>query len=206
MTGKSFWSFLFNPKIWRGFPTNRPQRSSSADPQSFRKHWTQGKGKRTSQRCTRRREHCRAPENKEHHPRRGKRRTEREQRAHAHAESSSHLDGVATAESRIMITSGDPQPPKRMDATEFSEEYGAPRKVQKVKRSIASPADILRRASRVPSPRTSVELKDKFLSHCSQISAGNHTQIIGDPIGAVEVKVLTSQTHTYKLCRVWYVT
>ena len=27
-------------------------------------------------------------------------------------------------------------------------------------------------------------------------------QIIGDPIGAVEVKVLPSQTHTYKLCRV----
>ena len=24
-------------------------------------------------------------------------------------------------------------------------------------------------------------------------------QIIGDPIGAVEVKVLTSQTHTFKL-------
>ena len=31
-------------------------------------------------------------------------------------------------------------------------------------------------------------------------------QIIGDPIGAVEVKVLTSQTHTYKLGRMWYVT
>ena len=30
-------------------------------------------------------------------------------------------------------------------------------------------------------------------------------QIMGDPIGAVEVKVLTSQTHTYKLGRVWYV-
>ena len=118
------------------------------------------------------------------------------------AESSSHSDGVATAESRIMITSGDPQSSKRMDATEFSEEHGPPRKVHKVKRSIASPADILRRASRVPSPRTSAELKDKFLSHCSQISAGAHTQIIGDPIGAVEVKVLTSQTHTYKLCRV----
>ena len=26
-------------------------------------------------------------------------------------------------------------------------------------------------------------------------------QIIGDLIGVVEVKVLTSQTHTYKLCR-----
>ena len=31
-------------------------------------------------------------------------------------------------------------------------------------------------------------------------------QIIGDPIGAVEVKVLTSQIHTYELGRVWYVT
>ena len=46
-------------------------------------------------------------------------------------------------------------------------------------------------------------LYNKFLSHCSQISAGDHMQIIGDPIGAVEVKVLTSQTPTYKLCRVW---
>ena len=27
-------------------------------------------------------------------------------------------------------------------------------------------------------------------------------QIIGDQIGAVEIKVLTTQTHTYKLCRV----
>ena len=53
-----------------------------------------------------------------------------------------------------------------------------------------------RRSSRVPAPRTSAEPKDKFLSHCSQISAGDHMQIIGDPIGAVEVKVLTSQTHT----------
>ena len=31
-------------------------------------------------------------------------------------------------------------------------------------------------------------------------------QIVGDPIGAVEVKVLTGQTHTYKLGRVRYVT
>ena len=31
-------------------------------------------------------------------------------------------------------------------------------------------------------------------------------QIIGDPIGAVEVKMLTSQTHTYKLGRVRYTT
>ena len=71
--------------------------------------------------------------------------------------------------------------------------------------SLASHADVLRGSSRVPAPRTSAELKDKFLSHCSQISAGDHMQIIGDPIGAVEVKVLTSQTHTHKLCRVWYV-
>ena len=37
----------------------------------------------------------------------------------------------------MMITSGDPQPccSKRMDATEFSEEHGPPRKVQKGKRS-----------------------------------------------------------------------
>ena len=33
--------------------------------------------KRTSQRCTRRRKHFRGPENKEHQPRRGKRRTKR---------------------------------------------------------------------------------------------------------------------------------
>ena len=68
--------------------------------------------------------------------------------------------------------------------------------------TVASHADVLRGSSRVPAPRTSAELKDKFLSYCSQISAGDHMQIIGDPIGAVEVKVLTSQTHTYKLGRV----
>ena len=61
---------------------------------------------------------------------------------------------------------------------------------------LASHADVLRVSL------TSAESKDKFLSHCSQISAGNHIQIMGDPIGAVEVKVLTSQTHTYKLDRV----
>ena len=61
---------------------------------------------------------------------------------------------------------------------------------------LASLADVLRGSSRVPAPRTSAELKDKFLSRCSQISAVDHMQIIGDPIGAVEVKVLTSQTHT----------
>ena len=58
------------------------------------------------------------------------------------------------------------------------------------------------RSSRVPAPRTSAEPTDKFLSDSSQILAGDHLQIIGDPIGAVEVKVLTSQTHTYRLCRV----
>ena len=31
-------------------------------------------------------------------------------------------------------------------------------------------------------------------------------QIIGDPIGAVEVTMLPSQTHTYKLGRVLYAT
>ena len=67
---------------------------------------------------------------------------------------------------------------------------------------LASHADVLRGSSRVPAPPTSAELKDKFLSHCSQISAGDHIQIIRDPIGAVEVKVLTSQTHTYMLRRV----
>ena len=51
--------------------------------------------------------------------------------------------------------------------------------------SLASHADILRGSSHVPAPRTSAELKDKFVSHCSQISAGDHMQIIGDPIGAV---------------------
>ena len=52
-----------------------------------------------------------------------------------------------------------------------------------------------------------LNLKDKFLFHCSQnlMSAGDHMQIIGDPVSAVDVKVLTSQTLTYKLCRVCYV-
>ena len=65
--------------------------------------------------------------------------------------------------------------------------------------TLASHADVLRRSSRVPALLTSAEPKDKFLSHCSQILAENHMQIFGDPIGAVEVKVLTSQTHTHKL-------
>ena len=52
---------------------------------------------------------------------------------------------------------------------------------------LASHADVLRGSSCVPAPRTSAELKDKFLSYCSQISAGDHMQIIGDPIGAVDL-------------------
>ena len=56
--------------------------------------------------------------------------------------------------------------------------------------------------SRVPARLTSAEPKDKFLSHCLQISAEDHMQIIRDPISAVEVKVLTSQTHMCKLSRV----
>ena len=53
-------------------------------------------------------------------------------------------------------------------------------------RQIASHADVLRCPSRVPASRTSAEPKDKFLSHCSQVSAGDHMQIIGEPIDAVE--------------------
>ena len=51
----------------------------------------------------------------------------------------------------------------------------------------------------------SAEAKDKFLSHCSQISAGDRMQIIRDLSDDIEVKVLTSQTHTYQLGRVSYV-
>ena len=64
-------------------------------------------------------------------------------------------------------------------------------------RYLASHADVLRGSLRVAAPLMSAEPKDKFRSHCSQISAGDHMQIIGDPIGAVEVKVLTRQTHVY---------
>ena len=60
--------------------------------------------------------------------------------------------------------------------------------------ALASHADVLRGSSRVSASQTSAEPKDKFLSLCSQISDGDHIQIIGDPIGAVEVKVLTN-TH-----------
>ena len=65
---------------------------------------------------------------------------------------------------------------------------------------IASHADVLRGLSQVPVPRTSAETEDKFLSHCLQISAGDHMQIIGDPIGAVEVKSV-DKPNTY-VCRV----
>ena len=65
---------------------------------------------------------------------------------------------------------------------------------------IASRADVLRGSSSVPAPRTSAEPKHKFFSHSSQMSAGDHMQqIIGDPTGTVDVKVLTSKTHTYRL-------
>ena len=69
----------------------------------------------------------------------------------------------------------------------------------KLEKKVASPADILRRASRVSSPQTSAELKDKFLSHCSQISTGDHMQIIKDPIGAVEVSVDKPNTYVQAL-------
>ena len=56
---------------------------------------------------------------------------------------------------------------------------------------VVSHADVLRGSSRRVKrrrngscPRTSAELKVKFLSHCSQITAGDLMQIIGDPIGA----------------------
>ena len=54
---------------------------------------------------------------------------------------------------------------------------------------LSSQVDVLRGSSRFPPPRTSA---GKFLSHCSQIFAGAHVQIIGELIGAVEVKVLTT--------------
>ena len=44
---------------------------------------------------------------------------------------------------------------------------------------LASLADLFRGSSRVPAPQTSAQPKDKFLSHCSQISPGDHMQIIG---------------------------
>ena len=72
----------------------------------------------------------------------------------------------------------------------------------RVRHSIASHVDVLRGSSRVPAPLTSAEPRNTFLSYCSQISAGDHMKIIRDPIGAVQVEVLTSQTHTYKLGRV----
>ena len=68
--------------------------------------------------------------------------------------------------------------------------------------TVASHADILRGSSCVPAPLMSAEPKDKFLSHCLQISAGDHMQIIRDPISPVELKVLTNETHMPKLGRV----
>ena len=69
---------------------------------------------------------------------------------------------------------------------------------------IASHADVLWGSSHVPAPPTSAEPKTikKFLFHCSQTSAGDHMQINGDLIGAVEVKVSRIETHTCKLGRV----
>ena len=61
-------------------------------------------------------------------------------------------------------------------------------------RGIASYADVLRGLSRVSPHECLLKQVVKFLSHCSQISAGTHVQIMGEPIGAVEVKMLTSQT------------
>ena len=59
---------------------------------------------------------------------------------------------------------------------------------------IASHTEVLRGLSRVPAPRMSAEMSSKFPpSPCSQISAGAHTQIIGEPISTDEVKVLTGQ-------------
>ena len=46
------------------------------------------------------------------------------------------------------------------------------------------------RSSRFPAPRTSAV---KFVSHCSQLFAGAHVQIIWELIGTVEVKVLTTR-------------
>ena len=54
--------------------------------------------------------------------------------------------------------------------------------MRRLRHMLASHADVLRGSSRVPAPRTSAELKDKFLFHCSQISAGDHMQIIGDSV------------------------
>ena len=64
---------------------------------------------------------------------------------------------------------------------------------------LASHVDVLRGLSCIPAPQTSAELKDIFLSHCSQISAGDHMQIIRDPIGAVEVSVDKPNTYVQAL-------
>ena len=52
---------------------------------------------------------------------------------------------------------------------------------------LSSHTDGLRGSSRVLAPQTSAETSGKFLSHCSQISAGAHVLIIGEPVDAVEV-------------------
>ena len=64
---------------------------------------------------------------------------------------------------------------------------------------VISPANILKGASRVPAERPSARLNDKLLLHWSQITAEYLMKIIRDKICAVEIKLLTSQTHTYKL-------
>ena len=73
--------------------------------------------------------------------------------------------------------------PKRMDIA-FTKRF--------VGDYLASHAYVLRGSSCVPAPLTYVEPEYKFLSHCSQISAGDHMQIIGGLISAV--RVLISQT------------
>ena len=49
-------------------------------------------------------------------------------------------------------------------------------------KTVASCANVLRGSSSVPTLLMSTGLKDKFLSHCSQKSPGDHKQTIGDPI------------------------
>ena len=69
---------------------------------------------------------------------------------------------------------------------------------------VYSHADVLRGSSHVPAPLTSAEPKDKFLSLCLQISAGDHMQIIGEPIGAVEVKDFCSRRESGSLISVGF--
>ena len=53
---------------------------------------------------------------------------------------------------------------------------------------------VLRGLSHIPVPQMPAETSGEFLSHCLQISAGAHVQIVGEAIGTIEVKALTSQT------------